>query len=54
MERQVAAPLMAQRAAVKVFQAAIVRHRTKVTRGPGSRAAGLAVAFKLIGSARPP
>jgi transposase-like protein len=27
---------------------ATVRHRTKVTRGPGSRAAGLAMAFKLI------
>jgi transposase-like protein len=26
---------------------ATVRHRTKVTRGPGSRAAGLAMAFKL-------
>ena len=25
-----------------------VRHRTKITRGPGSRAAGLAMAFKLI------
>src|SRR6201989_463051 len=30
---------------------ATVRHRTKVTRGPGSRAAGLAMAFKLIESA---
>ena len=28
---------------------ATVRHRTKITRGPGSRAAGLAMAFKLIG-----
>jgi len=27
------------------------RHRTKVTRGPGYRAAGLAMAFKLIKSA---
>ena len=27
---------------------ATVRHRTKITRGPGSRAAGLAMAFKLI------
>lgn len=27
---------------------ATVRHRTKVTKGPGSRAAGLAMAFKLI------
>jgi hypothetical protein len=27
-----------------------VRHRTKVTKGPGSRAAGLAMAFKLIES----
>src|SRR5258706_9128077 len=27
---------------------ATVRHRTKVTRGPGSKAAGLAMAFKLI------
>jgi transposase-like protein len=32
---------------------ATVRHRTKVTKGPGSRAAGLATAFKLIESARP-
>ena len=31
---------------------ATVRHRTKVTKGPGSRAAGLAIAFKLIQSAR--
>jgi transposase-like protein len=31
---------------------ATVRHRTKVTKGPGSRAAGLAMAFKLIESAR--
>jgi hypothetical protein len=30
---------------------ATVRHRTKITRGPGSRAAGLAMAFKLIESA---
>jgi transposase-like protein len=29
-----------------------VRHRTKVTKGPGSRAAGLAMAFKLIESAQ--
>ena len=29
-----------------------VRHRTKVPRGPGSRAAGLAMAFKLIESAQ--
>jgi transposase-like protein len=28
------------------------RHRTKVTRGPGSRAAGLAMAFKLIQAAQ--
>ncbi len=28
-----------------------VRHRSKVTRGPGSRAAGLAMAFKLIQAA---
>jgi transposase-like protein len=27
---------------------ATVRHRTKITRGPGSKAAGLAIAFKLI------
>jgi hypothetical protein len=26
------------------------RHRTRVTKGPGSRAAGLAMAFKLIES----
>jgi len=31
---------------------ATVRHRTKITRGPGSRAAGLAMAFKLILSAQ--
>jgi len=30
---------------------ATVRHRTKITRGPGSRAAGLAMAFKLIQAA---
>jgi transposase-like protein len=31
---------------------ATVRHRTKVTRGPGSRAAGLAMGFKLIQAAQ--
>jgi len=31
---------------------ATIRHRTKVTRGPGSRAAGLAMAFKLIEAAQ--
>ena len=31
---------------------AIVRLRTKVTKGPGSRAAGLAMAYKLIESAQ--
>jgi hypothetical protein len=31
---------------------ATVRYRTKVTKGPGSRAAGLAVAFKLIEAAQ--
>ena len=31
---------------------ATVRHRTKVTKGPGSRAAGLAMAFKLIQAPR--
>ncbi|MEU8799786.1 IS256 family transposase [Spirillospora sp. NPDC048819] len=31
---------------------ATVRHPTKVTKGPGSRAAGLAMAFKLIESAQ--
>ena len=31
---------------------ATVRHRTKITRGPGSRAAGVAMAFKLIMSAQ--
>jgi transposase-like protein len=31
---------------------ATVRHRTKVTKGPGSRGAGLAMAFKLIESAQ--
>jgi transposase-like protein len=33
---------------------ATVRHRTKVTRGPGSRAAGLAMTFKLIEAAQDP
>jgi transposase-like protein len=31
---------------------ATVRHRTRVTKGPGSRAAGLAMAYKLIESAQ--
>jgi len=31
---------------------ATVRHRTKVTKGPGSKAAGTAVAFKLIEAAQ--
>jgi putative transposase len=31
---------------------ATVRHRTKVTKGPGSRAAGIAMAFKLVESAQ--
>ena len=31
---------------------ATVGHRTKVTKGPGSRAAGLAMAFKLIEAAQ--
>jgi len=31
---------------------ATVRHRTKVTKGPGSRTAGLAMAFKLIQAAQ--
>src|ERR1039457_508654 len=31
---------------------ATVRHRAKVTKGPGSRAAGLAMAFKLIQAAQ--
>jgi putative transposase len=31
---------------------ATVRHRTKITRGPGSKAAGLAMAFKLITAAQ--
>jgi transposase-like protein len=30
---------------------ATVRHRTRVTKGPGSRAAGLAMTFKLIEAA---
>ena len=30
------------------------RHRTKVTKGPGSRAAGQAMAFRLIESAQEP
>jgi len=29
-----------------------VRHRSKVTKGPGSRAAGIAMAFKLIEAAQ--
>src|SRR3977135_4436401 len=33
---------------------ATVRHRTKVTKGPGSKAAGLAMAFKLIEAAQAP
>ena len=33
---------------------ATVRHRTRVTKGPGSRAAGLAMAFKLIQSTQHP
>jgi transposase-like protein len=31
---------------------ATVRHRTKITKGPGSKAAGLAMAFKLIQAAQ--
>lgn len=31
---------------------ATVRHRTRVTKGPGSRTAGLAMAFKLIQAAQ--
>jgi hypothetical protein len=31
---------------------ATVRHRTKVTKGPGSKAAGLAMAFKFIEAAQ--
>jgi transposase-like protein len=31
---------------------ATVRHRTKVTKGPGSRAAGIAMAFKLVEAAQ--
>jgi putative transposase len=31
---------------------ATVRHRTKVTKGSGSRAAGLAMSFKLIEAAQ--
>jgi putative transposase len=31
---------------------AILRHRTKLTKGPGSKAAGLAMAFKLIEAAQ--
>jgi len=31
---------------------ATVRHRSKITKGPGSRAAGMAMAFKLIESAQ--
>jgi putative transposase len=35
-----------------IWTFATVRHRTKITKGPGSRAAGLAMAFKLIESAQ--
>lgn len=55
----------ALRAAVKAFEAAYgakfakavsnvvpMRHRTRVTKGPGSRAAGPAMTFKLIESAQ--
>jgi hypothetical protein len=31
---------------------ATVRHRTKVTKGPGSKAAGIAMAFKLTDAAQ--
>jgi putative transposase len=31
---------------------ATVRHRTKVTKGPGSKAAGIAMAFKLLEAAQ--
>ena len=31
---------------------ATVKHRTKVTKGPGSKAAGIAMAFKLIDAAQ--
>jgi transposase-like protein len=31
---------------------ATVRHRTRITKGPGSKAAGLAMAFKLIEAAQ--
>jgi hypothetical protein len=31
---------------------ATVRHRIKVTKGPGSRAAGIAMAFKLVEAAQ--
>jgi hypothetical protein len=34
------------------FTFATVRHRTKVTKGPGSKAAGIAMAFKLIDAAQ--
>ena len=34
------------------MQANPLHHRTKITRGPGSRAAGLAMAFKLIMAAQ--
>jgi putative transposase len=37
---------------LKCVRSATVRHRTKVTRGPGTRAAGLAMAFKLIEAAQ--
>jgi hypothetical protein len=30
---------------------ATVRHRTKVTKGPGSKTAGIAMAFQLIDAA---
>ena len=31
---------------------ATVRHRSKITKGPGSKAAGIAMAFKLIEAAQ--
>jgi hypothetical protein len=37
---------------MRAFFAGRDRHRSKVTKGPGSRAAGLAMAFKLIESAQ--
>jgi putative transposase len=40
------------KAVTKIVDDADVRLRTKVTKGPGSRAAGIAMAYKLIDAAQ--